>query len=160
MRREFKPELLKAMKQDERIICFTADLGYKFLDEIRDNFEAERRFLNCGSSEQLMLGMAVGAALEGKIPICYSITPFLLRRPYEWIHLYLHGEQIPVKLIGGGRDKDYSHDGPSHDASDDKKIMANLCGIEAYWPADIEEMKIHFEEMLYNNKPSYLNLRR
>lgn len=160
MRREFKPLLLEAMEKDDRIVLFTADLGYKFLDEIREKFEDQERFVNCGSSEQLMLGMAVGAALENKIPLCYSITTFLLRRPYEWLKLYLNDEQIPVKLIGGGRNKDYSHDGPSHDASDDKDIMASLGKIECYWPETIEEMKLNFQELLYNDNPSYLNLKR
>ena len=160
MRREFKPLLLEAMRKDSRIILITADLGYKFLDEIRDEFESQNRFVNCGSSEQLMIGMGVGAALEGKIPLCYSITTFLLRRPYEWLKLYLNDEQIPVKLIGGGRDKDYAHDGPSHDASDDRDIMACLGQIDCYWPETIEEMSGYFQEMLYNDKPSYLNLRR
>lgn len=158
MRRDFKPLLLEAMEKDEKIILITADLGYKFLDDVRERFP--NRFTNCGSSEQLMLGIAVGAALEGKIPLCYSITSFLLRRPYEWLHLYLYEEQIPVKLIGGGRDKDYSHDGPSHFAEDDKKIMNTLDSIHAYWPQNIEEMKLDFQTILYNNKPSYLNLKR
>jgi transketolase len=160
MRREFWPILLDKMHKDERIIVLTADLGFGMFDKIREEFESQKRFVNCGSSEQLMLGMGVGAAIEGKIPICYSISSFLLRRPYEWIHLYLNIEQIPVKLLGGGRNKDYAHDGPSHFATDDRKIMSNFPNIQTYWPENVSQMKDDFNEYLYNGSPSYLNLIR
>jgi transketolase C-terminal domain/subunit len=56
-----------------------------------------------------MMGTAVGMAMEGKIPIVYSITPFAIYRPFELIRNYLSHEQIPVKIVGGGRDKQYGY---------------------------------------------------
>ena len=75
MRREFAKNLHAAMKKDERIFLITADLGYGVLNDIRRDFP--KRAINIGSSEMLMVGIAVGLAQSGFIPICYSITPFL-----------------------------------------------------------------------------------
>ena len=121
-------------------------------------FVAVFRFVNFLSSEQLMLGAACGMALEGKVPVVYSITPFLLYRPFEWIRNYLNNEKIPVKLVGGGRDKDYGYLGFSHWAEEDVKILSEFDNIKLYKPST-PEIKI-FKRMLYNNKPSYLNLKR
>ena len=105
-----------------------------------------------------MIGMGAGLAMEGKIPVCYSITPFVLYRPFEFIRNYLHHEQIPVKLVGSGRDDDYGPCGFSHYACEDTKVLEALPGIEAFWPQTKEDVDI--EKFLYSGKPSYINLRR
>jgi transketolase len=103
-----------------------------------------------------MMGMASGLAMDGKIPIVYSITPFAIYRPFEFIRNYLHHEQIPVKILGGGRDKDYGYLGFSHWAEEDIDILSILNNIKLYKPKEFTSLI--FKEFLYNNKPSYLNL--
>ena len=107
MRKLFSQLLHKEMSRDERIVLITGDLGYGLWDRIRIDYPD--RFYNVGSAEQLMVGTACGFAMEGMKPLCYSITPFLLYRPFELIRNYLDHEEIPVKLIGGGRDDDYGY---------------------------------------------------
>lgn len=158
MRPEFFKELHKLMKENPDIWVVTGDLGYIGFDHIRDDFP--ERFVNAGASEQAMVGIAVGLALKGKIPFVYSITSFLLRRPYETIKLYLDGENVPVKLIGSGRDKDYHIDGPSHDATDTKKLLETTPNIEQYWPVNKQSIKEVLTRMVENNKPSFLSLQR
>ena len=119
MRKIFAEVLFKKMSQNENIILLTGDLGYGLWDKIKINYPD--RFYNFGSAEVLMMGAAVGMALERKIPFVYSITPFLIYRPYELIRNYLDHEKIPVKLIGGGRDRDYGNLGFSHWAEEDKE---------------------------------------
>lgn len=113
--------------------------------------------MNVGSSEQLMIGVAIGLSYSGYIPVCYSITPFLLYRPFEFIRNYLSHEQVPVKLVGSGRDRDYDHDGFSHWAEEDKRIMSQL-DVTVCKPAKLTE-KV-FEQFLLCEKPAYLNLCR
>lgn len=156
MRREFAKKLHNAMMKDDRIFLITADLGYGILDDIRKDFP--NRAINIGSSEMLMVGIAVGLAQSGYIPICYSITPFLLYRPFELIRNYLNYEKANVKLVGSGRNDDYLHDGISHWAYDDIEIMTSLKNIELYKPDDITDEI--FELFVYSDKPSYINLRR
>ena len=153
MRKQFAEFLHDEMSLNEDIHVLTGDLGYGLWDKIKLDYPD--RFINFLSSEQLMLGAACGMALEGKIPVVYSITPFLLYRPFEWIRNYLNNEKIPVKLVGGGRDKDYGYLGFSHWAEEDVKILSEFDNIKLYKPST-PEIKI-FKRMLYNNKPSYLN---
>lgn len=150
--------LYDAMEKDPNIWVLTGDLGFGALDAIRDDFP--ERFVNCGAAEQGMLDIAVGLALTGKTVIAYSITPFLLARAYETIRNYIDHEQIPVKLIGSGRDRDYAHDGWSHDASDALGIIANFPNLVEYWPNTKEEMSWLVTNMLDNGKPSFVSLKR
>jgi|TARA_R110001592_G_C12950470_1_gene731306 transketolase len=156
MRREFAKKLYDAMKKDERIFLITADLGYGVLNDIRQDFT--KRAINIGSSEMLMVGTAIGLAQSGYIPICYSITPFLLYRPFELIRNYLNYENVNVKLVGSGRDDDYAHDGISHWAGDDLDVMSSLKNIQLYKPGNITDEI--FEKFMYTDKPSYINLSR
>jgi transketolase len=152
MRREFAKKLYDAMEKDDRIFLITADLGYGVLDDF------PKRAINIGSSEMLMVGIAVGLAQSGYVPVCYSITPFLLYRPFELIRNYMNYEKANVKLVGSGRDDDYAHDGISHWAGDDVDIMAALKNIQIYKPEKMTDEV--FTQFMYNDKPSYINLSR
>jgi len=155
-RREFVSLLINEMNKNEKIFLLTGDLGFGLFDDIRKDFP--NRFINVGSCEQLMIGLAVGLSYEGWIPLCYSITPLLLYRPFEFIRNYLNHELANVKLVGGGRNKDYKNLGFSHWAEDDVKIISSLDNIKIYKP---EKMSPEiFNEFIYNNKPSYINLIR
>lgn len=158
LRRRFADEMYRAMKKNKNIYVLTGDLGYMVLDDIKNNFPD--RFLNTGAAEQALIGIAVGMALEGKIPIVYSITPFLLYRPFETIRNYINHEKIPVKLIGSGRDKDYAHDGFSHWSCEDKEVMKMFSNIKSAWPESANEVTKLLSEMLSDGKPWYLNLKR
>ena len=146
------------MKKNKNIYVVVSDLGYKMWDKIRKDFPD--RFINVGAAEQTLIGVGVGLALSNKIPIVYSITTFLLYRPFETIRNYLHYENIPVKLIGSGRDKDYIHDGISHWAQEDKALMAVLKNIKSYWPDNTEEIDSLVNKIIKNKKPYYINLKR
>ena len=129
MRRRFQELLTEEMAKNEDIFLLVGDVGYRVFDHLRKDYP--NRVINPGAAEQLMIGMGVGLAMEGKIPVCYSITPFVLYRPFEFIRNYLHHEQIPVKLVGSGRDDDYGPCGFSHYACEDTKVLEALSGIEA-----------------------------
>jgi len=157
-RRRFADLVHAQMQNDPAVFVVTGDLGYKTWDAVRADFPD--RFLNVGAAEQSMIGIGVGLALEGKKPIVYSITPFLLYRPFETIRNYIHHENIPVVLAGSGRDKDYSHDGFSHWAEEDRSILKILNNIDAYWPEKSEELDDILPSVLASSKPTYINLRR
>ena len=156
MRKLFSQLLHKEMSRDEKVVLITGDLGYGLWDRIRIDYSD--RFYNVGSAEQLMVGAACGLAMEGMKPICYSITPFLLYRPFELIRNYLNHEEIPVKLVGGGRDDDYGYLGFSHWAKDDKKIMNCFENITTLHPKNEKELKGSFSWYMSIDKPTYINL--
>lgn len=158
MRKECMNLLLNEMVNNKEIITLTADLGFGLLDQIKNAFP--ERFHNVGAAEQLMIGAAVGLAEEGKIPVCYSMSSFILYRPFEFLRNYVNAELVPVKLIGSGRDKDYSHDGLSHWAHDDEIVLKALPNIKIYKPKDIEELESVWPEFINSKEPAYLNLTR
>lgn len=159
MRGYFAYELYQQMKKNKNIILLTGDLGYKVFDAIRD--EMPDQFINCGAAEQTMMGMAVGLALEDKIPVVYSISTFLLYRPFETIRNYINHEKIPVKLIGSGRGKDYAHDGFSHWIEEDQVVMDKVFkNIQVGYPEEKEDIPYIVGMMLKHKKPYYINLKR
>lgn len=158
LRRRFADEIYSAMKKNKNIVVVTGDLGYKIWDQIRQDFPD--RFYNVGAAEQLLIGVSIGLALEGKIPIAFSITPFLLYRPFETIRNYINHEKIPVKLVGSGRNKDYEHDGFSHWSEEDRDIMKIFRNIKSSWPETADEVSKIVPKLLSDNKPWYINLKR
>jgi transketolase len=158
MRKQFAQLLFEAMSTNKDIYLITGDLGYGLWDQIRDTYPD--RFYNVGSSEMAMMGMGVGLAMEGKIPFVYSITPFAIYRPFEMIRNYLDHEQIPVNVIGGGRDKDYGYLGFSHWSEDDVKFMTKFESVRSYWPHTEEDLKEAFRYSLVKKMPTYINLKR
>lgn len=158
LRRRFADEIHEKMKTNKDIWVVVGDLGYKVWDDVKRDFPD--RFINVGAAEQLLLGVGIGLALEGKIPVVFSITPFLLYRPFEMIRNYVNYESIPVKLIGSGRNKDYEHDGISHWAEEDKDVMKIFGNIQPFWPETVSEIPDIVERMISENVPYYVNLKR
>ena len=158
MRRVFAQLLHAEMATNTDIFLITGDLGYGLWDSIRDSYPD--RFYNVGSSEMAMMGSAIGLAMDGKIPYVYSITPFAIYRPFEMIRNYLDHENIPVNIIGGGRDKEYGYLGFSHWSHDDRRIMGVFDNVKSYWPENDDELKSSFAATLSRNTPTYINLKR
>jgi transketolase len=158
MRNLFGQLLADSLEKDQRLWLLTGDLGFGVLNKARE--VAPARAYNVGAAEQLMLGAAVGLTHNNKIPICYSITPFVIFRPYEWLRNYLNHEGAAVKLVGAGRDQDYGHLGFSHWATDDEDALRVFPKIKIYKPNTKQELIDIWDEYLYNDRPCYLNIRR
>ena len=158
MRKEFAQLLHTEMANNPNIYLITGDLGYGLWDKIRDDYPD--RFYNVGSSEMAMMGAAIGLAMDKKIPYVYSITPFAIYRPFEMIRNYLDHENIPVNIVGGGRDKDYGYLGFSHWSHDDKRIMEVFDNVKSFWPEDEDELLNSFQFSITKQSPTYINLKR
>lgn len=149
------------MQKNPNIMLFTADLGFGLWDRVRDDMPDQ--FINFGASECCMLGAAVGATLSGKIIFCFSITTFLIYRPFEWLRNYVDHEQIPVRLVGSGYEDDYKHDGITHQPYGVYEFLEhNLTNIwmNSHWPKTKEEIPEAITRMIQQNKPSFICLRR
>ena len=157
VRKEFVRLLHKEMKINDKIVIVLGDLGYGHFDKIREEFPD--RVFNPGAAEQLMLGMACGMAMEGLIPVCYSMTPFILYRPFEIIRTFINHEKIPIILAAAGRNKDYASAGWSHWATDDKEHLSGFKNILKIWP-DEEVLQREFFKIINTKLPFYVNLKR
>jgi|TARA_B110000495_G_scaffold116004_1_gene100592 transketolase len=156
VRNTFTEQLFHAMAKDEKIYAIVGDVGYGVFDKIKDEYP--ERYINPGAAEQLIIGLACGLAMEGKIPIAYSITPFILYRPLEFIRNLVNQEKIPVKIVGSGRDEDYGALGFSHYATDDEQILSSFTNLKIYKPDTPKDLDL--TEIIYNEQPCYLNLKR
>ena len=158
MRKTFAKELIGVMRKKEDVFLLVGDLGYKVFDDLFSEFP--NRCVNCGAAEQAMMDMAVGLAMDGKIPFVYSITPFLIYRPFETIRTYIDYEKLPVKLVASGRNRDYAHDGISHGADDVGLYLKNFFHIQQYWPKIPKEIPDMVWSMATSKKPSFISLER
>lgn len=155
MRKQFVDYLEQQVQSNPNVVLVTADLGYGLFDSFKEKYPDN--FVNCGSSEQLMVGMCVGLSYTGKIPIAYSITPFLVFRPMELIRNYVNRESLNIKLVASGRDKDYSHDGFTHWGHDDD-ILKYFENIKYKRPENVTDLLHDLEFTFSYNGPVYLNL--
>ena len=157
MKKDFFDIMLRVM-EDERLYLLFVGLGYPRYDEFKKKFG--KRAINTEASEQTALDIAVGLAYSGKLPIIYTITPFLLRG-FETIRTYINHEKLHVILVGAGRDDDYSkHDGYSHDAKDIERILDTQKNIQQWYPDNIKELLLAINESLTTREPHFISLRR
>src|SRR3990167_4925951 len=164
MRKEFANKLHFYMQRNKSIFLVVGDLGYSIWDKVREDFPD--RFLNTGAAEQAAVDICIGLALEGKIPLWYSITTFAIYRPFEGLRTYINYESIPVKIIASGRGKDYLHDGISHWSEDAKYFLDGLPNIHQHWPDSNdwseagESLESLFPHIITSGKPEFVSLCR
>jgi transketolase len=87
-------------KRDPRVVYIGSDPGPGTLNAMKKEFP-ERFFIE-GISEQNVIGMAAGLAMEGYIPYVNTISTFLTRRCYEQVAIDVALHKLPVRLIGNG----------------------------------------------------------
>ena len=121
MRRKFGKLIDQLAKKDKKIVLLVGDIGYGVFNDFRKNHKD--RFFNMGICEQSIIGTAAGMALEGLKPWVYTITPFLIERPFEQIKLDINQQKVNVKLVGFA---DYPTLGPTHQEVDAKKLMSSF----------------------------------
>jgi transketolase len=156
MRKDFENLLFNEMAINPKIYLITGDLGYGLWDRIRDTYPT--RFFNVGSSEMVLMGTGIGLAMDGMIPFVYSITPFAIYRPFEMIRNYVIKENIPVKIIGGGRNRDYGYLGFSHWAEEDLDVLGSFRKLRLFKPPAFEGLLEAFRTAVDKPIPCYINL--
>lgn len=156
MRSTFFSTLVDLAERDERIFLLTADLGYMAVEQFSERFP--KRFINVGVAEQNMVGIATGMAEAGLIPFVYSITPFSVLRPYEFIRNGPIYHQFPVRIIGIGGGLEYSHDGISHYGIEDIGVLRIQPGITLVAPADARQTATALQKTWDLTGPVYYRL--
>ena len=143
-------------KINDRVIFIGSDLGQGVLNEMKHKFP--ERFFMEGVSEQNIVGVAAGLAMEGFIPYVNTIATFITRRCYEQVALDLCLHNLPVRLIGNGGGAVYAPLGPTHLAVDDIAIFRTLPNMVIVSPCDANEMKNLMMQSLEFNCPMYIRV--
>lgn len=156
MRKQCLDMVHQLAKQDDRVVFIGSDVGPGTLDAMKTEFPD--RFLMEGISEQHVVGMAAGVAMEGMIPYVNTIASFLTRRAFEQIAMDLCLHDLPVRLIGNGGGFVYAPLGPTHQAIEDISILRSLPNLAIVAPADAREMVHFMQASLDWPHPVYIRL--
>lgn len=154
MRREFGKLINQLAKKDNKIVLLVGDIGYGIFDEFRK--EHPKRFFNLGICEQSLISTASGMSLGGLKPWVYTITPFLIERPFEQIKLDINQQNVNVKLVGFA---DYPNLGPTHSETDARKIMSLFKNITSYFPKDSYETQKSIMKAYKKIGPNFISLK-
>ena len=154
MRRSFGKIITELADRDEKIYVIVGDIGYRVFDEFRQKHPD--RFINMGICEQSMIGVSAGMALEGLKPWVYTITPFLIERPFEQVKLDIDQQNVNVKLVGYS---DYPTLGPTHTELNGKKLMQLFRNITSYFPKNGDETQKVTYQAYEKKGPAFISLK-
>lgn len=135
MRQAFGETIIQLAEHDSNVVLITGDVEQN-IDQYKDKFPD--RYFNFGLCEQSMISAAAGMAAEGLRPVVYSITPFLLERPFEQIKIDIDEQNLPVILIGNS---DYPTHGPTHRPLNAPGLVALFKNIRGFFPHNRFETK-------------------
>lgn len=154
MRRIFGKTLVELATQHEEVILLVGDYE-SGINEFKEKFS--NRYFNMGTCEQSLISAAAGMAIEGLKPVVYSITPFILERPFEQVKISIDQQNVPVILVGYD---DYPTQGPTHAALNAEGLTGLFKNITSYFPKNSEETRLALIEAYERNGPSFIRLKR
>ena len=142
MRRRFGKLINELAKKDDKIVLLVGDIGYGIFDDFRK--KNLKKFFNLGICEQSLIGVAAGMSLEGLKPWVYTITPFLIERPFEQIKLDIDQQNVNVNLVGSLIIQNLTN--PFR--IDAKKLMSMFKNIKSYFPKIVLKLKLQFFSLI------------
>lgn len=156
-RKQIIDMLIPYFEKDERYHLLVGDMGFSVIDNLREQYP--QRITNCGIMEQGMVGIAAGMALQGMIPIIYSIVNFLCYRALEQIRNDVSLQKLNVKLIGTGAEDYFKFLGSSHCCGRDDVTLMQLAGIEVYDPyRGSDRLDVLVDKWMTDNKAGYIRV--
>ena len=156
MRKKCLDTIYELAKKNKKIVFIGSDLGPNVLDSFKKKISD--RFFMEGVSEQSIVGMAAGMAMEGNIPFVNTISTFITRRCYEQIVIDLCLHNLPVKLVGNGGGLVYAPLGPTHQAIEDLSIMRVIPNMSIIAPCDEIEMEMLVKDSIKLKSPLYIRI--
>lgn len=154
MRKQFGKTLVQLAEKDKRIVLLTGDVEQE-MEEFKEKFPD--RFFNLGLTEQSMISISAGMAIEGLRPVVYSITPFLIERPFEQIKIDIDEQRLPVMLIGYS---DYPVHGATHRCLDAEGLVKLFKNIHGYFPRDSRETEKAMLDAYIMGEPAIICLKK
>jgi transketolase len=157
MRQQMVRTLTELLEADERLVTLLGNISASLFD--KRLFRARpQRVYDVGISEQAMVSMAAGLALEGMIPVVHTIAPFLAERAFEQIKDDFCYQQLGGNFISIGASYDYSTEGMTHQGSGDVQILRSLPGMRIVVPGAADEFDTLFRASYADGQPTYYRL--
>ena len=156
MRNKFSKKLLECASLDSRIILLTGDIGNKLFDTFKA--QCNDRFVNCGVAEQNMTGVAAGLAMQGFLPVTYTITPFCTTRCLEQIRVDVAYHDLPVTIVSVGSGLSYAGLGPTHHSCEDIAFLRSIPNMRIFCPSTPLELEAILTYVFDNPSPTYIRM--
>lgn len=156
MRNKFAKKLLECASLDDRIILLSGDIGNRLFDPFKA--QHKDRFINCGVAEQNMTGVAAGLAMQGFLPITYTIAPFCTTRCLEQIRVDIAYHDLPVTIVSVGSGLSYAGLGPTHHSCEDIAFLRSIPNMRIFCPSTPLELEAILTYVFYNPSPTYIRM--
>jgi len=158
MRRAFIETLSELARKDPKVILMVGDVGFSFIEDFAEEFPDQ--FINCGVTEQTMMGMAAGLALSGWKPYVYSMINFVTMRCYEQLRNDVCYNKANVKIIGVKGSEHYKFLGFSHnmDGDEDIDILGGLPNLGITLPVSPEQLQRELRRNYKSKMPMYFRI--
>jgi transketolase len=154
MRKAFGRAIVKLGEIHPELVLLNGDVEQE-MHEFRHRWP--QRIINIGICEQSMISVAAGMATQGLRPVVYSITPFVLERPFEQIKIDVDSQALPVVLIGYS---DYPTSGPTHTPLNPRLLCQCFTNLRAFFPATAEEAYQDIMVAVGCGHPAFVSLKR
>ena len=144
------------VKDREDVVLVVADSG---LACRVSGFEGRpHQFIDCGISEQNMVGVAAGLARCGKKPVTFAFAPFASERCFEQIRVDVAYSKLNVIIVGSEGGVGLGTQGVTHYGWEDVAVMRSLPGMTVLCPADNAELIKCMQAALELDGPVYIRL--
>ena len=146
-------------KDDPDLFVLNADLSKSLkTDKVAIKMDG-RRTINLGVQEQNMMGVAAGLAAEGYKAFVNSFAIFQMRATEQIINSVAY-PQRNVKIAASHAGLATGPDGASHQCISDIGIITSIPNVLVVEPADAYQTQSLMEQMLADERPTYLRLGR
>jgi transketolase len=151
--------LVELGRQNKDIVVLDADLSSSTMTHFFSR-EFPDRFLDCGLTEQNMVGIAAGLAASGKIVFVSTFAIFVSCRCFDQLRLCLSQPELNVKIVATHGGITVGEDGSSHHAIEDLALCCALPSFTVVVPADAVEAAEAIEVAASEYGPFYIRLSR
>jgi transketolase len=118
------------------------------------------RFIECGLTEQNMIGIAAGLASCGKIPLASTFAVFASSRCFDQVRMSVAQSRANVKIVATHGGITVGEDGSSHQAIEDVGMYCLLPSFNVIVPADSVETVEVIKAAVSTEGPFYVRLGR
>ena len=154
----FITELFQRAKGDKDIFLLSADFGAPALDQFREQLPDQ--FIHCGISEQNMVDVAAGLALDGRRVFCYAMAPFVSLRCLEQHKCAAGIMDLPVCTLVAGVGLGYADAGPTHYATEDLACLRAIVNSHVLTAGDAETARLLAVDAVERPRFSFVRLER
>lgn len=154
----FITEIFNAAKVNANVFLLSADFGAPALDAFRE--QLPKQFVHCGISEQNMMDLACGLALDGRLVFCYAMAPFVTLRCLEQHKCGASIMNLPVCTIVAGVGLGYADAGPTHYATEDLACLRAIINSYVQTASDSEVARNIAIDALARPRFSFVRLDR